>query len=666
MGKNEFKLKAPFPPAGDQPKAIKELIKGLKGGLKHETLLGVTGSGKTYVMAQTIQNLQRPALILSHNKTLAAQLASEFKEFFPNNAVHYFVSYYDYYQPEAYVPRTDTYIQKDADINDEIDRLRHAATQALLTRRDVIIIASVSCIYGIGSPEEYQMEVVTVKKNENIKRNELLRNLTKSLYIRNDIDFKRGTFRVKGDTLDVHPVGEDTIVRIAFFGDSVEKITRLDPLTGEILEVLDKIDIYPAKLYLTTQERLKDARKAIYDELRERLEELKSRGKLVEAQRLEQRTIYDLEMLETVGYVSGIENYSRHLSGRKPGEPPSVLLDYFPNDFLAFIDESHITLPQVYGMHAGDRSRKETLISHGFRLPSAIDNRPLRYDEFEKRIDQVVYVSATPGPEEKSKSEKTVELIVRPTGLLDPDIEIHKTEHQIDHLLENIKKRIENHQRVLITTLTKRMAEDLTSYLQDLNIKVQYLHSDVDTLERVEILRDLRLGEYDVLVGINLLREGLDLPEVSLVAILDADKEGYLRSDTALIQVMGRAARHVEGHVIMYADTITGSMQRAIDETKRRRIIQEKYNKEHGITPQTIVKAIREDRLAGKKEEAAKIAAKELHVQPEEVPHLIGELTSKMHLAAANLDFEEAARLRDLVNILKGEGRPKISRKRKN
>jgi excinuclease ABC subunit B len=650
----KFLLKAPFAPAGDQPKAIRTLNDGLRKGLKDQTLLGVTGSGKTFVMANVIAELQRPALILSHNKTLAAQLASEFKEFFPDNAVHYFVSYYDYYQPEAYVPRTDTYIQKDADINDEIDRLRHAATQALLTRRDVIIVASVSCIYGIGSPEEYEKEKVHIAKGP-VRRNDLLRQLTQALYARNDVDFKRGTFRVRGDTVDIHPVGDDTIIRLAFFGDEIQRITRLDPLTGELLDTYDTIDIYPAKLYLTSRERLQSAMEHIRAELAERLKELKERGKLVEAQRLEERTNFDLEMLETVGYVSGVENYSRHLSARAPGSPPAVLLDYFPKDFLAFIDESHMTLPQVSGMAEGDRSRKQTLIAHGFRLPSALDNRPLRYKEFESRLGQTVYVSATPSLEERKKSAQIVELIVRPTGLLDPIIEIQPTEHQIDHLLDAIKTRIARGERVIVTTLTKRMAEDLTEYLQDVNLKVQYLHSDIDTLERVEILRDLRTGAYDVLVGINLLREGLDLPEVSLVAILDADKEGYLRSDTALIQVMGRAARHVNGHVIMYADTVTGSMKRAMGETERRRAIQEAFNREHGMTPQTIVKAVREDRLAGKREETALAVAKRLNVAPEDIPHVITELTSKMHLAAANLDFEEAAHLRDEISALKGE-----------
>jgi excinuclease ABC subunit B len=655
MDKKLFKLHSPFKPTGDQPRAIKKLTKGLKDGLKYQTLLGVTGSGKTFVAANVIQNLQRPALILSHNKTLAAQLASEFQEFFPENAVHYFVSYYDYYQPEAYVPRTDTYIQKDADINDEIDRLRHAATQALLTRRDVIIVASVSCIYGIGSPEEYLKEVVKITKGQKIQRNDLLKQLTHSLYERNDIDFKRGTFRVHGDTVDIHPVGDDMVIRISFFGETVERITRQDPLTGEILQTMEKTEIFPAKLYLLEKEKQKVAVQAIRAELVERALELRERGKIVEAQRLEQRTNYDLEMIETVGYVSGIENFSRHLDGRKPGDPPGVLLDYFPKDFLAFVDESHMTLPQVSGMYAGDRARKETLIAHGFRLPSALDNRPLRFDEFEKRLGQTVYVSATPAKIEKEKSQQTVELIVRPTGLIDPRIEIHPTEHQIDHLLEALKERIKKGERVIVTTLTKRMAEDLSGYLQDLNIKVQYLHSDIDTLERVEILRDLRLGKYDVLVGINLLREGLDLPEVSLVAILDADKEGYLRSDAALIQVMGRAARHINGHVLMYADKITGSMQRAIDETTRRRTIQEKYNIKNKITPKTIVKSVREDRLAGKKEEMAVTAARELHVQPEDVPHILKELTAKMHLAAENLDFEEATKLRDMIKLLKGE-----------
>lgn len=654
LNHTKFNLKSPFPPAGDQPRAIKELTKGLEDGLKYQTLLGVTGSGKTYVMANVINKLQRPALVLSHNKTLAAQLASEFQEFFPNNAVHYFVSYYDYYQPEAYVPRTDTYIQKDADINDEIDRLRHAATQALLTRRDVIIVASVSCIYGIGSPEEYMKEAVKFHVGQNIRRNDLLLQLTHTLYERNDIDFKRGTFRVQGDTVDIHPVSDDMILRVSFDSDKIEKIKRQDPLTGEILKIMDSAIVYPAKLYLAEREKQKIAIKNIRQELDERLMELRERGKIVEAQRLEQRVNYDLEMMETIGYVSGIENYSRQIDGRAPGTPPGVLLDFFPKDFIAFVDESHITLPQVQGMSAGDRARKETLIAHGFRLPSALDNRPLRYDEFEKRLGQVVYVSATPALEEKKNSDKTIELIVRPTGLVDPEIEIKPTENQIDHLLEQIQTRIKNHERVLVTTLTKRMAEDLSSYLQDLNIKVQYLHSDIDTLERVDILRDLRLGFYDVLVGINLLREGLDLPEVSLVAILDADKEGYLRSDSSLIQVMGRAARHANGKVIMYADRITGSMQRAMDEVSRRRVIQLKYNNEHGITPKTIVKSIREDRLAGKKEDQQISAARELNVSPEEVPHILEELTSKMHLAAANLDFEEAAKLRDKINSLKG------------
>ena len=659
-----FKLHSPFPPAGDQPRAIEQLTKGLQDGLKYQTLLGVTGSGKTYVMANVINKLQRPALVLSHNKTLAAQLASEFREFFPENAVHYFVSYYDYYQPEAYVARTDTYIQKDADINDEIDRLRHAATQALLTRRDVIIVASVSCIYGLGSPEEYIKEAVTFKVGEEIRRNDLLLKLTHTLYERNDIDFKRGTFRVQGDTVDIHPVSDDMVLRVNFDGDKIEKIKRMDPLTGEILQIMDEATVFPAKLYLAERERQKIAIVEIRKELNERLTELRERGKNVEAQRLEQRVNYDLEMLETIGYVSGIENYSRQMDQRKPGSPPGVLLDFFPKDFIGFVDESHITLPQVQGMSSGDRARKETLVAHGFRLPSALDNRPLRYDEFEKRLGQTVYVSATPGPEERNKSDQIVELIVRPTGLIDPQIEIHPTENQIDHLMELIQERIKKHERVLVTTLTKRMAEDLTTYLQDLNIKVQYLHSDVDTLERVDILRDLRLGVYDVLVGINLLREGLDLPEVSMVAILDADKEGFLRSDHALIQVMGRAARHASGKVVMYADKITGSMQRAIDETDRRRKIQVEYNKEHGITPQTIIKSVRDDRLAGKKEDQVNVTARELHVDPKEVPHILKELTSKMHLAAANLDFEEAVKLRDTIKKLKGE-KPQSKRWRK-
>ncbi len=654
-----FHIRAPFAPSGDQPKAIRQLVAGIKKGLKYQTILGATGTGKTAVMAWAIAKLQRPTLVLSHNKTLAAQLASEFKKFFPENAVHYFVSYYDYYQPEAYVPRTDTYIQKDAAINDEIDRLRHAATQALLTRRDVIIVASVSCIYGIGSPEEYKKEAVHITRGGRreerwVTRNALLRELTRALYARNDIDFKRGTFRVRGDTVDIHPVGDDTIIRLAFSLDTIERITRLDPLTGEVLDQYDSVDIYPAKLTLTSRERLQGAVQAIREELQERVQDFRSRDRLVEAQRIAERTNYDLEMLETAGYVSGVENYSRHLSGRKPGEPPAVLLDYFPKDFLAFIDESHMTLPQVSGMYAGDRSRKQTLIAHGFRLPSALDNRPLRVDEFEAHVQQTVYVSATPGPEERQKSAQTIELIVRPTGLLDPQVEIHPTEHQIDHLLEAIRGRVHHAERVIVTTLTKRMAEDLTSYLQDLGLKVQYLHSDIDTLERVAILRDLRTGTVDVLVGINLLREGLDLPEVSLVAILDADKEGYLRSETALIQVMGRAARHVRGHVLMYADTVTGSMRRAITETERRRIIQETFNRKHGITPRTVVKGIREDRLAGKTEETANEAARRLHVAPEDIPHILAALTAKMHLAAANLAFEEAAHFRNQIAALKG------------
>ncbi len=665
-----FEVEAPFTPAGDQPKAIAQLVEGLQKGHTHQTLLGVTGSGKTNVVGWVIEKVQKPALIISHNKTLAAQLAQEFKELFPKNAVHYFVSYYDYYQPEAYVPRTDTYIQKDAAINDEIDRLRHAATQALLERDDVLIVASVSAIYGFGSPKDYvgqKVKLATCGKQsaaarrERKTRSDVLRELTYALYTRNDIDFKRGTFRVRGDTVDIHPVGDDTFLRLKFFGDDIEGIERRDPLTGTLLATYTETEVYPATLYVMPADRIHAALQSIRLELEERLQELKTRGKLVEAQRLEERTTYDLEMLETTGVISGIENYSRHLDGRRPGEPPVTLVDLFVErfgkNFLTVVDESHVTLPQIAGMSLGDRSRKTTLVAHGFRLPSALDNRPLRADEFEARLGPVIYASATPDLEERQKSEATVELIVRPTGLLDPTIEIHPTEGQIDHLLDAIKERTTRQERVLVTTLTKRMAEDLAEYLSDLNVKVAYIHADVDTLDRIDLLQDLRRGKIDVLVGINLLREGLDLPEVSLVAILDADKEGYLRSDTALIQVMGRAARHLRGHVILYADRVTGSMQRGLEETERRRKIQEAFNTEHGITPKGIEKAIRTYTFRAKAEDRAKESAIRMNILPEDIPHVLSELTSKMHLAAANLDFEEAARLRDQVALLKGEER---------
>ncbi len=670
-----FALRAPFQPAGDQPKAIDALVRGLQAGMAYQTLRGVTGSGKTNVIGWVIERMQKPALIISHNKTLAAQLAQEFRALFPKNAVHYFVSYYDYYQPEAYVPRTDTYIQKDADINDEIDRLRHATTQALLERNDVIVVASVSCIYGFGSPQDYFAQRVRLRVGTNTAvgkrptRQDVLRELTYALYARNDTDFTRGTFRVRGDTVDVHPVGDDTFLRLKFFGDDIEAIERRDPLTGDVLATYQEIELYPATLYITPADRLKTAIQSIRLELEERLRELKERGKLVEVQRLAERTNYDLEILETIGVISGIENYSRHMDGRKPGEPPVTLLDLFGQrfgkEFLTVVDESHVTLPQVAGMSSGDRSRKETLVAHGFRLPSALDNRPLRYDEFETRHGSVIYTSATPDLQERSKSVQVVELIVRPTGLLDPTIEVHPSEGQIDHLLEAIRERVKRHERVLITTLTKRMAEDLAEYLGDLGVRVAYIHADVDTLDRIDLLQDLRRGKVDVLVGINLLREGLDLPEVSLVAILDADKEGYLRSDTALIQVMGRAARNQAGHVILYADRITGSMKRATDETTNRRNIQEAFNRTHGITPQSIQKSIRTYEFRMKTEDRAKAAAVQLHVLPEEIPHVIKELTSKMHLAASNLEFEEAARLRDQIAALKGEERTAPRRKRR-
>jgi excinuclease ABC subunit B len=652
---NGFQLKSDYKPTGDQPAAIAQLTKGVADGLHHQTLLGVTGSGKTFTMANLIQNTGKPTLVLSHNKTLAAQLYEEFRKFFPDNAVHYFVSYFDYYQPEAYIPRSDTYIEKDSQINEEIDRLRHAATDALLTRRDVIIVASVSCIYGIGSVDDYDGMSITVQTGETRKRDKLMRQLTDIQYQRNDMDFHRSTFRVRGDVIDVFPAGEELAYRIEFFGDEVERITKIDPLTGEILGKPDRLQIFPGSHYVTPYEKLKVALGHIQNELGERLALFKKEGKLLEAQRLEQRTRFDLEMLEETGFVKGIENYSRYLTNREPGEQPATLLDYYPDDYLLLIDESHMTIPQVRGMYNGDRARKEVLVEHGFRLPSALDNRPLTFTEFERHVGQAVYVSATPAEYELSRSPEPAQQVIRPTGLLDPPIEIRPIDGQIDDLIAEIRTTLDKHQRVLVTTLTKRMAEDLTDYLKDVNIKVTYLHSDIDTLERSDVLRDLRLGVYDVLVGINLLREGLDLPEVSLVAILDADKEGFLRSAQALIQTVGRAARHVEGHVIMYADHVTGSMQRTIDETNRRRDIQEAYNKKHGITPTGISKAI-DKGLRPDLPEEAKRAKKDLDLKKipkEEYKPLIKDLTAQMNLAAANLQFETAAELRDLITQIK-------------
>jgi len=642
---------------GDQPAAIAQLTDGLKKGLKEQTLLGVTGSGKTFTMANLVQNVQKPTLVLSHNKTLAAQLYAEFKNFFPNNAVHYFVSYFDYYQPEAYIARSDTFIEKDSAINEEIDRLRHAATDALLSRKDVLIVASVSCIYGIGSVEDYDGLSIDVKRGERRVRDRFLRLLTDIQYQRNDIDFHRSTFRVRGDVVDVFPAGEELAYRIEFFGDEVDRITKIDPLTGEILANLDEYKIFPGSHYVTPQAKLKVALGRIEQELEQRLAQFKSEGKLLEAQRLEQRTRFDLEMLEQTGFVKGIENYSRYLTNREEGEQPATLLDYFPDDFLMLADESHMTIPQVRGMYNGDRARKEVLVEHGFRLPSALDNRPLTFTEFERHVNQVVYVSATPAQYELSRSPEPAQQVIRPTGLLDPPIEVRPIEGQIDDLIGEIKDTIDKRQRVLVTTLTKRMSEDLTEYLQELGIKVAYLHSDVDTLDRTDILRDLRLGVYDVLVGINLLREGLDLPEVSLVAILDADKEGFLRSEQALVQTVGRAARHVEGHVIMYADRVTDSMQRTIDETARRRGIQEVYNKEHGITPTGIKRAVEERMQTGENlgEEAKRAKLDLKKIPKDEYGSLLKDLTAQMDLAAANLQFEQAAELRDLIRQIKSQ-----------
>ena len=649
----KFKLVSDYQPQGDQPSAIAQLTDGLAKGEKNQTLLGVTGSGKTFTMANLIQNTQKPTLVLSHNKTLAAQLYNEFRMFFPDNAVHYFVSYFDYYQPEAYMPRTDTYIEKDSDINEEIDRLRHAATASLLSRRDVIIVASVSCIYGIGSVEDYDGLAIRLNTGERRLRDKLLRQLTDIQYRRNDIDFHRSTFRVRGDVVDIFPAGDEVAYRLEFFGDELERMTQINPLTGEIEKPLNKLTIFPGSHYVTPNEKLVKALVQIKDETVERVAWFKKQNKLIEAQRLEQRVKFDVEMLEQTGFVKGIENYSRYLTNREPGEQPATLVDYFADDYLLIVDESHMTMPQVRGMYHGDRARKEVLVEHGFRLPSALDNRPLTFSEFERHMNQVVYVSATPAEYELSRSSKPAQQIIRPTGLLDPVIEVKPVEGQVDDLIAEIGATVKKGQRVLVTTLTKRMAEDLSEYLQELKMKVAYIHSEIDTMERTDLLRDLRLGVYDALIGINLLREGLDLPEVSLVAILDADKEGFLRSEQALIQTVGRAARHQEGRVIMYADNITGSMRRTIDETNRRRKIQEKYNKEHGIMPTSIVREVGDMLPREIKEDIPKLDLKK--IPKDEYKHLIKDLTAQMDLAAANLEFEKAADLRDLISEVKAK-----------
>ena len=653
---DKFILKAPYKPTGDQPQAIEQLVKGFKEGNQCQTLLGVTGSGKTFTMANVIEQLQKPTLVIAHNKTLAAQLYGEFKEMFPDNAVEYFVSYYDYYQPEAYVPSSDTYIAKDSSINDEIDKLRLSATASLIERRDVIIIASVSCIYGLGEPENFEKMMVSLRPGMSKDRDEVLRQLIDIQYDRNEMDFKRGTFRVRGDVVEVIPANEaDMAVRIEFFGDEIDRITKVDVLTGEIKSELSHVAIFPASHYVVSKEDLERAVKGIEAELEEQVKYFKSEGKLLEAQRISERTNFDIEMMRETGFCSGIENYSRHLTGSEAGQPPLTLLDYFPDDFIMMIDESHKTVPQVGGMYHGDQSRKRTLVDYGFRLPSALDNRPLSFDEFESKMDQVLFVSATPGPYEADHELLRAEQVIRPTGLLDPEVEVRPVEGQIDDLIGEVNKEIAKKNKILITTLTKRMAEDLTDYMRELGIRVRYLHSDIDTLERTEIVRDMRLDVFDVLVGINLLREGLDIPEITLVAILDADKEGFLRSETSLIQTIGRAARNAEGHVIMYADVMTDSMKQAIEETERRRKVQMKYNEEHGITPQTIKKSVR-DLIAVSK----KVAAEELRMEkdPEsmsvqELEKLIKELTKQMKKAAAELNFEAAAELRDKLVELK-------------
>ena len=646
----DFEIVADFKPTGDQPEAIESAVRGINEGMTQQTLMGVTGSGKTFTMACIVEKVQRPTLVIAHNKTLAAQLATEFKEFFPHNSVEYFVSYYDYYQPEAYVPRSDTYIEKDADVNEELDKLRHAATRALLTRRDVLIVASVSCIFGLGSPEEYQSFVAYIRKGESRNRNRLIRQLVDMQYERNDMDFARGNFRIRGDTMEILPAYEDVGIRIEFWGDEIERIVVIDPLTGEVLGERDDIEIYPAKHFVTSQEKMELALHDIQVELDEHLAVLNSQGKLLEAQRLESRTKYDLEMMRETGYCGGVENYSRHLARRIAGSAPYTLLDYFPEDYLLFVDESHMTLPQVRGMFFGDRSRKETLVEYGFRLPSALDNRPLNFGEFEERINQAIFVTATPGPYEYEHSQQMIEQVIRPTGLTDPMIDVKPTKGQIDDLLYQIQERVRVGQRCLVTTLTKRMAEELADYLREMGVKVHYLHSEIDTLERSEILRDLRLGVYDVVVGINLLREGLDLPEVSLVAILDADKEGFLRSVTSLIQTIGRAARHVDGRVIMYADVVTDSMKQAIDETERRRAIQESYNKEHGITPKGIQKTVHDitERVKAIAETRAPYITNS-DMPKDDLLRLVKDLESQMKTASKNLEFEKAAMLRDQI-----------------
>ena len=661
-----FQVVSDYQPTGDQPEAIKKLVEGLEDSLVHQTLLGATGTGKTYTIAKVIEQVQKPTLVMAHNKTLAAQLYSEFKEFFPNNAVAYFVSYYDYYQPEAYIPRTDTFIEKDAQINDEIDRLRLAATQYLFSRRDVVIVASVSAIYGLGSPEDYGQVVINFKQGDVRKRDKVLRHLIDIRYERNDYDLKRGTFRVRGDTLEIMPAYGEQVYRIEFFGDEIERITEVNALTGEVVMRHVSLDIYPAKHFITPQEKLEEALIDIEHELEERLAELRAQEKLLEAQRLEQRTRFDLEMLREVGYCSGIENYSRPLGRREPGSTPWTLLDYFPDDFLMVVDESHMSIPQIRGMYFGDRSRKEVLVEYGFRLPSALDNRPLNFKEWEDHLHQVIYTSATPGPYELDHSQQVVEQIIRPTGLIDPEVEVRPIKGQIDDLIGEVNRRVQHGERTLITTLTKRMAEDLADYMMELGIKVHYLHSDIQTLERVEILRDLRLGIYDVVVGINLLREGLDLPEVSLVAILDADKEGFLRSRQALIQTIGRAARHINGKVLMYADKMTESMRFAIDETNRRRAIQQKHNEEHGIEPRSIIKQIRDltDQMAAGREDGQreKMVAEQRAaynitgtMPVHEIEHLIEQLEKQMKAAATELEFEKAALLRDQIIELRGQ-----------
>ncbi|MCI1954601.1 MAG: excinuclease ABC subunit UvrB [Ligilactobacillus acidipiscis] len=656
---HEFELVSKYQPTGDQPQAIDELTTGIKNGEKAQILLGATGTGKTFTISNVIKNVNKPTLVLAHNKTLAGQLYGEFKEFFPNNAVEYFVSYYDYYQPEAYVPSSDTYIEKDSSINDEIDKLRHSATSSLLERNDVIVVASVSSIFGLGDPSEYKAHTISLRVGQEIERDRLLGQLVDIQFERNDIDFQRGRFRVRGDVVEIFPASHDErALRVEFFGDEIDRIREVDPLTGEILGDRDHVAIFPATHFMTNEERMEEAVSGIEEELKDRTAELKADNKLLEAQRLEQRTTYDVEMLKEMGYCSGIENYSRHMDGRKPGEPPFTLLDFFPKDFLIVVDESHVTMPQVRGMYNGDRSRKQMLVDYGFRLPSALDNRPLKLAEFEKHVNQIVYMSATPGPYEHEQTDDVVEQIIRPTGLLDPEVEVRKTEGQMEDLVAEINKRVERKERVFVTTLTKKMAEDLSDYFKELGIKVKYLHSDIKTLERTEIIRDLRLGKFDVLVGINLLREGIDVPEVSLIAILDADKEGFLRNERSLIQTIGRAARNEHGHVILYADNVTDSMQRAMDETQRRREIQQKYNKDHGVIPQTIKKDIRAS-ISGvlpvndKKKESEGVDFS--NMKKSDQKEMIESLENQMRQASKQLNFEDAATLRDTILELKAQ-----------